>query len=64
MNTQEKIFDYEELVKLMHQYYQVDPEGCAEMKGKLLQADKDNQRIKELEAMVANLQAQLNQKAG
>lgn len=64
MNKKEKMLDFEEMARLMATYQRFDPEGCAEVRGVLIQADKDRKRIEELEQTIAKLQAQLELKAG
>lgn len=60
----EKMFDFEEVKSMMLEYRKLDPVGCAELCGRLIQARKDQKRIEEMEQTIATLQAQLQQKAG
>lgn len=59
-----KMIDFEEMAKMMLEYRKLDPLGCAELCGRLIQARQDQKRIEEMEQTIATLQAELQQKAG
>ena len=64
MNTKEKMIDFEEMARMMAEYQKADPIGCAELCGRLVQADADAKRISQLQQQIAELETQLNKKAG
>lgn len=64
MNTKEKMIDFEEMARMMAEYQKADPIGCAELCGRLVQADADAKRIAQLQQQIAELETQLNKKAG
>ena len=65
MNTKEKMIDFEEMARMMAEYQKADPIGCAELCGRLVQADADAKRISQLQQQIAALESKLNEnKAG
>lgn len=59
-----KLMDLEEMLQLLLQYRKNDPIGCAELCGRLIQADQDRLRIVELQKQIDSLTMQLAEVAG